>query len=220
MRLLDLFAGAQGLGVGYARAGFEVTAVDIETHEKHPEIAEFITANALDVLDDLDFLSRFDAIHTSPPCQGYCTMSATDNEHPRLIGPVRVKLQRWGGVYVVENVVGARKHLDHPMRVCGQALGLSVRRHRLFESNAFLFGTPCVHPGVPIGVYGDHPEERSNLRPNGTSRGLRARTLAEGREAMGINWMDWDDLTEAVPPVYAEFIGGQLVDHLTAREAV
>ena len=66
-RLLDLFAGAQGCGVGYARAGFAVTGVDITAHARHPEVAEFVTADAMDVLADRDYLSRFDVVHASPP---------------------------------------------------------------------------------------------------------------------------------------------------------
>jgi DNA (cytosine-5)-methyltransferase 1 len=35
-RLLDLFAGAQGAGIGYVRAGFEVHAVDIAPPPQAP----------------------------------------------------------------------------------------------------------------------------------------------------------------------------------------
>ena len=33
-------------------------------------------------------------------------------------------------------------------------------------------------------------------------------------EAMGIDWMKRDELTQAIPPVFTEFIGRQLVRHL------
>lgn len=213
-RGLDVFAGAQGSTVGYARAGYEMTAVDIERHDKHPEIAEFIQADAMDVLADREFLDRFVLVHTGPPCQGYCVMSAEDNTHPRLIQPVRELLKAWGGTYVIENVVGARAHLDHPVQLCGQTLGLGVQRHRLFESNAFLYGVECRHRGTPIGVYGDHPDATTYARPDGTSRGRRARSLPEGQSAMGIDWMDWSDLTESIPPAFTEFLGSQLIDQL------
>jgi len=213
---LDLFGGAQGCGVGYARAGFEVTSADIEPHDKHPEVAEFITADAMELLADMDYLSGFDVVHASPPCQGYSKMAAADNDHPRLIAPCRDLLRAWGGVYVIENIPDARPEMDHPALMCGQTLGLGVRRHRLFESNAYLFSTPCVHRDVPIGVYGDHPDETTHIRPDGTSRGLRARSLTEGQEAMGIDWMEWDDLTEAIPPLFTQYIGEQLLDHLMA----
>lgn len=215
-RLLDLFAGYQGTGVGFARAGFEVTSVDLVEHPKHPEIAHFFTGDALEILSDPAYVALFDVIAAGPPCQGYSHMAAPDNDHPRLIAPVRVLLKASGKPYVIENIPSAAPELDHPVMVCGQSLGLGVRRHRLFESNVFLFGTGCYHPrGVtPIGVYGDHPEESTNLRPNGTSRGQRAKTLEEGRDAMGIDWMGWDDLTEAIPPAYTEYVGTQLYDQL------
>ena len=42
--------------------------------------------------------------------------------------------------------------------------------------------------------------------------------VAAGRDAMGIPWMNRDELSEAIPPAYTEFIGSQMLDHL-AREA-
>lgn len=38
--------------------------------------------------------------------------------------------------------------------------------------------------------------------------------IAEARRAMGIDWMTRDELAEAIPPAYSEFIGGQLLDAL------
>ena len=34
-----------------------------------------------------------------------------------------------------------------------------------------------------------------------------AKTLEEAQEAMGIDWLQWRDLTQAVPPKYTEFLG-------------
>jgi DNA (cytosine-5)-methyltransferase 1 len=35
---------------------------------------------------------------------------------------------------------------------------------------------------------------------------------------MGIDWMKRDDLAQAIPPAYTEFIGGHILDHLAASE--
>lgn len=215
MRLLDLFCGAGGCSVGYHHAGFDVTGVDIEPHTDYPY--ELRVADALDVLADVDYLRSFDVVHASPPCPGYSTITADQTKHPRLIAPVREALRSAGVTYVIENVMGAKTHMVNPVMLCGSSFGLRVRRHRMFESNTLLMSLPCSHDGVAVGVYGDHPDRPGGwLRPDGTSRGLKATSLTEGQEAMGIDWMTWDDLTDAIPPAYTTFVGEQLLDQLRA----
>lgn len=214
-RLLDLFCGAGGCSVRYARAGFEVVGVDIEPHPDYPY--ELIVADALEVaMMTNGFLLGFDAFHASPPCQGYSVATADHSRHPRLIGEVRELLRRTRKPYVIENVAGARWDMDHPVQLCGSAFGLRVRRHRLFESNTFLIPTPCNHTGTAVGVYGDHPDRPGGwTRPDGSSRGVKATSLEDGQDAMGIDWMTtWDDLTDAIPPAFTEYVGGQLLDQM------
>ena len=38
-------------------------------------------------------------------------------------------------------------------------------------------------------------------------------------EAMGIDWMKRDELTQAIPPAYTFFIGERLMAHLANRDA-
>lgn len=213
-KLLELFAGAQGAGVGFARAGFKVTAVDIEPHAKHPEIHEFITRDALKVLADTTYLKRFAVITAGPPCQFYTTLSNRARlEWPDLIGRVRVALRAWGGVYVIENVPGAARWMVDPITLHGGMFDLGVSRPRLFESNRYL----TVHRGKrvanPIGVYGKLDGRRLWTRADGSEQ-RAASSLHQARAAMGIDWMNWADLREAIPPAYTKYLGTQLIRSL------
>jgi DNA (cytosine-5)-methyltransferase 1 len=118
---------------------------------------------------------------------------------------------------VIENVVGARKELDNPIMLCGSMFGLGVRRHRLFETNVPMLQPECDHASQPQvwGVYGDHGDAKPVTRPNGTSRGNKARDAAHARQVMDIDWMtEWDDLADAIPPAYTEYIGAALLEHI------
>lgn len=211
MKLLDLFCGAGGAGVGYNRAGFDVIGVDIEPHPDYPFF--MFDMDALAFLDAVD-LSKVDAVHASPPCPRYsvATPAHRRDEHPDLIGPIREKLQAWGGPYVIENVPGSP--LENPITLCGSMFGLGVRRHRLFESNVPLTQPKCDHKSQPQvwGVYGDHGDKKPVTRPDGSSRGNKARDAVHAGEVMGIDWMShWKDLADAIPPAYTEYIGCQLI---------
>ena len=39
------------------------------------------------------------------------------------------------------------------------------------------------------------------------------------REAMGIDWMTRAELSQAIPPAYTEYIGGQLLAHINKAAA-
>jgi DNA (cytosine-5)-methyltransferase 1 len=206
--------------MGYNRAGFDVIGVDIEHHPDYP--FPMIVGDAMEYLSDRDFLDQFDVVHASPPCPRYSAATPAEyrDRHPDLVGPVRDALRAWGGTYVIENVPGAP--LDHPVMLCGSAFGLRVRRHRLFESNAFLMSPGCVHGAQRsvVGVYGDHADRLPVTRPDGTSRGVKASSVADAQDALGISWMSrWDDLADSIPPAYTEHIGDQLLTQITEAAA-
>lgn len=206
-RLLDAFCGAGGAAVGYHRAGFDVVGVDHKPQPRYP--FEFHQGDALEFIREHGH--EFDAIHASPPCQAYTmAQNAAKNAgaHPDLVGPVRDVLEQTGKPYVIENVVGAP--LRATVMLCGLSFGLKVKRHRLFESNVLLWGRACPDHNQDYFVIFGH-EVRS--RRHGQAAG-RKNNIAEGRKAMGIDWMTRDELSEAIPPAYTEFIGRQLMTAL------
>lgn len=213
MKLLDAFCKAGGASAGYHRAGFDVTGVDIEPQPHYP--FTFVQADAFDYIAAHGH--EYDAITASPPCQDYSvTASLHAARYPRLIAPLRKLLLQVGCPYVIENVQGAKRDLNSPILLCGSSFGLGVRRHRLFETSwPILFVPPCAHylQPEPVDVTGTGgPAAREPCSGGGIHR--KPLDLAAAREAMGIDWMTRRELGEAVPPVYTEFIGLDLMSHL------
>jgi DNA (cytosine-5)-methyltransferase 1 len=206
LRALDLFCGAGGAAMGLHRAGFEVVGVDIADQPHYP--FEFHKADALEFP-----LDGFDLIWASPPCQAYCSLSAIHrnrSSHPKLIEPVRRRLLASGAYYIIENVPGAP--LFRPVLLCGSTFGLRVRRHRHFESNLHLWSPQpgCLHAkqGRSVGVYGHQGSGALCAREHGGAF-IRAKNRDDAGDAMGIDWMTWRELTQAIPPAYSEFLGRQ-----------
>lgn len=78
------------------------------------------------------------------------------------------------------------------------------------------------YPVAVIGVYGGHGRDRRRKPPKtigvyGHAGGSSAREFAqqfltvERGQAMGIDWMTGNELSQAIPPAYTEFIGRQLL---------
>jgi len=205
VKLLDLFCGAGGAAAGYYRAGFtDITGVDNRPMPRYP--FEFIQADALQFLEEHG--QEYDLIHASPPCQRYTrAQNAAQNAdaHPDLVGPVRDLLAATGKPYIIENVVGAP--LLDPKTLCGLSFGLRVRRHRLFETNFFFLVPPdqCKNQDYYV-IFGHEVRNRRHGQKAG-----RKNKIAEGRQAMGIDWMTRAELSESIPPAYTEYIGRQLL---------
>lgn len=230
-RLLDLFCGAGGCSVGYHRAGFDVVGVDIEPHPSYP--FEFIQADALDVLADTAFLDTFDVKHASPPCWAHsrATLGLRKSgvkEYIDLYPQTRAALGAYGGMWVIENVPGISMDTP-PLKLCGSMFDLTatdldgtplrLERHRLFESSELLLAPgPCRHDRrVQVGgVYGGGSSDRRHAKD--VRRGGYTPRTQVRRELMGIDWMNGDDLNQAIPPAYTEHIGMQLIDILAAKE--
>ena len=211
-RLLDLFCGAGGAAMGYSRAGFDVTGVDVAPQPNYPFRHGFRRADVMNRAEVTDrFLRSFDVIHASPPCQAHSVMtkrSGKQGEHPDYIGFLRLRLQALGIPYVIENVPGAP--LISPVRLCGSSFGLPLRRHRLFESSLPISGLPCAHDSLPKNIrIMNRGWKMTQFVPVYGSGGCKARELWP--IAMGITWMTTSEMAEAIPPAYTEFIGHQLL---------
>lgn len=210
LRALDLFCCAGGMAVGLARAGFEVFGVDIEPQKNYP--FQFHQGDALTFPFD-----GFDYIHASPPCQSYSAMRHAPGAKgaPMLIDQVRARIQSSGVPYSIENVEEARFAMRRPICLCGSMFGLGaqgcqLRRHRLFECSFHVDQPQCAHDDrrPVIGVYGGHARKRAaSAGGRKTKDEWVGGHRAAASEAMGITHMTLAEMSEAVPPVYGQYIG-------------
>jgi DNA (cytosine-5)-methyltransferase 1 len=210
LTLLDLFCGAGGAAMGYYSTGFKVVGVDIKPQPHYP--FQFIEADALDFVTL--YGQSFDMIHASPPCQRYTKQAKqkrTSESHPDLIGPVRDVVVALNKPYVIENVLEARSHLKDPVMLCGTQFGLGVFRHRLFESSTTI---PELAHRRHYGRIGDGTYVSVTGHTGGRSLrdGILHGVFADWQRAMNIDWMSADEMTQAIPPVYTEYVGNALRD--------
>ena len=211
LRLLDLFCGAGGCAVGYAQAGFEVVGVDIVPQPRYPY--EFHCADALTFP-----LDGFDVIHASPPCQHFTMMLnhglADRDRHPDLVDVIRKRLQASGKPYIIENVIGAP--VERSVMLCGAMFGLRVYRHRLFESNIFLFQPNHPRHIVKAVHAGMIPRNGEFYSPVGNMGDKVGAQLAMGIDWMNITGSKDREIANAIPPAYTRWIGEQLMNYLQA----
>lgn len=188
--------------MGLARFGFEVTGVDSAPIRNYP--FEFIQADAMEFRPP-----AVDLIWASPPCQAYSHAAVGRRnagvEYPDLLAATRAKLEAWaaetGGIWIIENTPGAPMRGD--VMLCGSMFGLRLIRHRYFETNwpDLILTPPCQHPKLAVCVVG-----------NGTPNWVRRKNGGKGfgiedcRKAMGIDWMNRGELSQAIPPAYSEFL--------------
>lgn len=210
-KLLDLFCGAGGCSMGYHQSGFNITGVDNLPQKRYP--FNFILDDAMEYL--INHGQEYDVIHASPPCQLFsvATKNCDRKKHNDLITPIRKVLIEIGKPYIIENVPGAS--IKPNVVLCGLMFGLKVFRHRHFDCSFFIF-TLChpPHTGKHIGdgyysVAGHSGRWKSRGKVH---RNIGKGTVAEWRDAMGIDWMTRKELAQAIPPAYTQFIGDQLIN--------
>lgn len=212
--LIDYFCKAGGAAMGYHRAGFEVIGVDIEPQPHYP--FTFIQADVFEVFSELAALA--DVIHGSPPCQDHSRMrsiTGRDSGTGWMLGEFLRLCRETGKPYVVENVIGS------PITgtvLCGTMFDLKVKRHRVFSTSFDVSPIACgSHDGEfysPTG-HGDPNRRNRSANPHLKGAGYTYRC----RQAMGIDWMNRDELAQAIPPAYTEYIGRHLLATIEGRAA-
>jgi len=224
--------------MGYYRVGFALYGIDNrpQPHYQFP----YICMDALEAMDRLLrgegltfsngetlYLADFDAYHASPPCQddSIATQKWKNKGYvyPQLIEPTRQLLINTGKPYVVENVTGAKKRLHNPILLCGLSFGLKVVRHRWFECSPFIMSPGhssrqchgavtrkiAINDPAGHGMPGHTYRALTVAGHGGNSQSFR---WQDWQEAMGIDWMTKQELTQAIPPAYTEYIGKYLLE--------
>ncbi len=227
--------------MGYRRAGFAVYGIDNKPQPHYP--FPFLLMDALEAMDrllkgegltfsngEILYLKDFDVYHASPPCQFASIACARwrniGYEYPELIADTRKRLIATGRPYVIENVTGAKKHLHSPILLCGLTFGLKVVRHRWFECNPFIMspghssrqchgavtGKLAINDPAGHGMPGHTYRALTVAGHGGNSQSFK---WQDWKEAMGIDWMTKQELTQAIPPAYTEYIGKYLMQAIS-----
>lgn len=229
MRLLDLFCCEGGASMGYHAAGFEVVGVDLfESFSQKRYPFESHKSDALEFVEKHGH--EFDVITASPPCQHASagTRAQDRSKYPKLIGPTREALIATGKPYIIENVRGS--DLINPVELCGCMFGMTavdtdgivlhLQRPRRFESNLPLVA-PREHDHSDHewvgGSYGG--ARRDKYEAKHVRKGGYVPAKAVQQELLGIHWMTERGMHQAIPPIYTQYLGLQVLALLEEEKA-
>jgi len=205
-RMLDLFCGEGLAGWGYWLSGrfSEIVGVDMNPKMADRYAFDFIQGDALKL--DYEFLSQFDFIHASPPCQAYskATPNTARKNHVRLIAASHLMLVASGKPYVIENVEGSSKDLRPNIVLNGHTLGLKIDRRRYFHAS-------ILEQPIRKIMRSSHVSHKVHNSMNRTSvieaMGLRVINPNALRK------MTVDGMLQGVPPAMTTFISSGLFAH-------
>lgn len=215
--VLDIGCCQGGASRGYELAGLSrIVGIDIEEQPRYPY--EFVLGDGLKMLEDADFVGQFDFIHASWHCQFYLPGNLKKPGAPDDIPMGRDLLNATGKPWVMENVITAPLRKEHSIVLCANTFGLRTYRHRRFEYSA--------------GLRLKAPKHLPHLKPTSTSNEVTkwnagwhmsvtggyktngGKPWPYGVGTMGIDWMNRYGCSQAVPPVYTEWIGKQVLQQL------
>lgn len=177
-------------------------------------------------------VADFDAVHASWPCQHWAANGANTaaEKWPDLITPGRELLNATGLPWIMENVPKAPLRRD--LILCGTMFGLTATdtdgallhldRHRVFESNVPLHLPAGARPVSPhrcgprpgiqwAGVYGGARKDKVEARTVRKGGYVPPDPAVQSALLGGVGWMTGKGRRECIPPVYAEWVGRQLL---------
>lgn len=162
-KLLDLFCGEGLAACGYWLSGRFLEIVGVDTN---PDVAtrysfDFICCDAMTL--DYDFLSRFDFIHASPPCQAYSHLTPDPSRHLRLVADTKLMLYASGKPHCIENVENAKKDLKPNIGMDGHYFGLPMERRRYFYLSTLSSSIQLMKTGKSITIHGGDYVSRADL---------------------------------------------------------
>jgi DNA (cytosine-5)-methyltransferase 1 len=206
-KLLDLYCGEGLAAWGYWLSGrfSEVVGVDLNPEMSTRYAFDFIQGNALTL--DYNFLSQFDFVHASPPCQAYskATPRHLRHRHMRLIAATHHMLYATGLPYCIENVEGSGRELKPNLVMDGQSVGLPIQRRRYFHVSTLAAPRRMISSRAS-----------NNVRVHGGSLN-RAGLI----EAMGLNiipekrldCLTMHGIEQGIPPVFTRRIAEMVLPH-------
>jgi SAM-dependent methyltransferase len=240
-RLLDLCCGVGGASVGYERAGWDVTGVDLKPQPNYGG-STFVQADAIEYL--LLHIHEFDAVHASFPCQGYSIATPTwakvqkaeDWYRTDLIPVARDICDEYSKPLVMENVMRAERDYRHPglvVNTYGVDLGpefdgtseqMLIPVQRPITLCGEMFGLDVIrHRVFEVGEMVSQPEHKPHrggvkdgtyvtVAGHGGDGGKGQCSLASWQYAMAMPWAKTrHELAEAIPPAYTMFLGRQML---------
>ncbi|OIP66310.1 MAG: DNA (cytosine-5-)-methyltransferase [Nitrospirae bacterium CG_4_9_14_3_um_filter_53_35] len=219
-KLIDLFAGAGGMTLGFTKLtghGFEpVWANDFNDHAARTYNANFgnhcIVGDIVSILENpRTKIPKADVVIGGPPCQGFSLLNKNRDDDPRkqLWRPYMDIVERSGAsIFVMENVpqmldsfehgeiIGVAESLGFKLRwakLCAADYGVSQTRWR-----AFIIGCKFADPE---GVF---PPKKTNYNINNGYR----KAFSEEFDSYIVNPSPWRNVRDAIadlpPPVGTE----------------
>lgn len=205
-KLLDLCCGEGLVSWGYWSSGMfsEIVGVDIDPEMSTRYSFDFIQGDMLAL--DYEFLSQFDFIHASPPCQGYSygTPKEIKARHMKLIAATHHMLFASGKPFVIENVPGAKRDLRPNAEMNGLYFELPINRPRYFRVSGLTAPLRLIKPGRGMRVHGGDYVERVKL--------IEAFGLEQIISRHALKLMTRDGIKQGIPPVFTKTLAELLFD--------